>query len=415
MRRATVGVAFLVAILLPVASAVGSARLDPGYNGGELLTLSQDAGVGNPTSVDAEGGLVSVTAAGGDAVRIDTSPSGVIVRRTTYHLTDSPGSTLVAGLAESGDGGLFTSFITGDENLGAHGSAPDAPCLARLDADGGVRVFACGAFSSVGGLSPTPSGGLEATGSGSPSGKGLPTVRTYTREGEPDPAGRNGAFRREPGSPVAVSAGGAGIRAMTGSVRLASGRLRAVTELVARRADGSLDESYGHAGRRRFGREYSAVAVDARGRLVLGRPIFSRTRARLELRRLTTSGADDQSFGRRGIARPGRLDRPGRGLRLLATPDGGVVAVMLDGIRRRERYGRVLQRLSVTRVGPRGGARRSTGAHGTARLGPLLDDLLTRIEVVALRPNATLVIVAWSAPLDAPPLGLFAVGVDLDG
>ena len=164
---------------------------------------------------------------------------------------------------------------------------------------------------------------------------------------------------------------------------------RGFRPLVIRlRADGTLDPSFGRGGLSRFGKPfgdlYEALAIDRRGRLLLGGQAPRRSGAPgPAVRRMTAAGDLDDGYGNGGIARP------------LGGGDGELTDIALDG-------GRVVAAatctcdggrdddIAIARLAPGGRRDRSFGDDGRTVIGYGAND--AEATSVALDPEGGTVV-----------------------
>lgn len=145
--------------------------------------------------------------------------------------------------------------------------------------------------------------------------------------GTPDPGfGEGGLVVLHPGTLCTVTDVAIDGRGRTVVLGAASSS-RGFRPLVIRlRADGTLDPTFGGGGMSRFGKPfadlYDSLAIDGRGRLLLGGRAPRRTAAPGPgVRRMTASGELDAGYGKDGIARP------------LGGGDAELADIALDGSR----------------------------------------------------------------------------------
>lgn len=286
-------------------------RRDPTFNGGQVVALNDRVTYGNARHVtlQPDGKLIVTGVASPRLGDFDRRVSAVAVLRLT------PSGALDGSF---GDRGLVRTDLDGWEQY-------DVGVFAAVRPDG--RIVVAGTTSS-------------ASASGSPPVHQI--MVQYTAAGALDPTFGNGGIVL---NPVASSATAAvmkpnGTVVTTGDVRFSGGvRTRSVV-LTAYRSDGALDTRFGAGGStvthapavEKAGWMFSglngygeAVALDARGRLVVAGMASGGLTGDLALVRYNGAGGLDASFGQAGWARTGVADYAGF-TAVGVVPTGGIVA-----------------------------------------------------------------------------------------
>jgi uncharacterized delta-60 repeat protein len=330
-RRAAVLRGALAAVIGIPADAGAAVAPDPGF-GGSGLVLTDFTGGEDAAGVVATSPGGGVVAAGFGELGDPERPHVAGFAFARYLDSGAPDPTF------SGDGRTLADF--GFVNQGAEAMA--------VGGDGGIVAA-----------------GTIATFDGTTSSIG---VARLLPDGAPDPDfGADGLVVLHPGTlsavgDVAVDANGRAI------VLGAASSSRGFRPLVIRlRPDGTLDPSFGSGGIARFGKPfadlYESLAIDRRGRLLLGGRAPRRTGdPGAAVRRMTASGDLDDGYGRDGVARP------------FGGGDGELADLALDGSRVLAAATCVCaggrdDDFEIARLGPGGRRDRSFGAGGRTVIG----------------------------------------------